>query len=120
MSPLGIVTFDVAGAPHALRFTINALCLLEDRAKLTQFEVAQELAFAKDTPLGVSATTLRALYWAGCDKGGLTLEQAGDLIDQLGKRVAVSHAIAAFDAAFPDAEASDGKDPPKESGEAAG
>lgn len=111
-TPDGTVTFDANGKQRALRFTTNALCLLEDRSKLSQFEVAQELAFAKDTPLGVSAKTLRALFWAGAAGGDLTLEQAGDLVDAVGKREAVRLAIEAFDAAFPDAEAADTENPP--------
>jgi hypothetical protein len=112
----GTVSFDADGQAHTLRFTTNALCLFEQRSGMTQLEAAQELAFAKDTPLGVSAKTLRALYWAGADKGGMTLEQAGDLVDTIGRREAVRIAIEAFDAAFPDAEDGDqgknGENPP--------
>jgi hypothetical protein len=106
-TPNGTVSFDAGGEAHTLRFTTNALCLFEQRSGMTQLEAAQELAFAKDTPLGVSAKTLRALYWAGTGKGDMTLEQAGDLVDSIGRREAVRIAIEAFDAAFPEAEKDD-------------
>ncbi len=97
----GAVTFDGGGKPRSLRFTTNALCLLEDRINLTTLEVGRELAFGKQMPLAVSKKTLRAIYWAGC--GDLTLDEAGDLIDSIGQARAVELAIEAYDAAFPDA-----------------
>jgi hypothetical protein len=109
----GVVPFEAAGAAHTLQFTTNRLCLLEDKTKLSTIEVATELALGRDQHLGVSASTLRALVWAGLGDGGITLAQAGDIVDLVGAKRMVGIVIEAFDAAFPDDEEGE----PKKAGE---
>ena len=101
-TPTGIVSFEADGRAHALQFTTNQLCALEEKSSLSTLEVATELALAKSQPLGISKRTLRALFWAGVDGGTLTIDAAGALIDAIGHARAVSIAIEAFDAAHPD------------------
>lgn len=109
-TPTGAVRFDAGEVNRALQFTTNRLCILEEQTRLTTLEVATELALGKSQPLGVSKTTLRALFWAGCDDGGMTQREAGELVDLIGHKRAVSLAIEAFDAAFPDEEEAKGDD----------
>lgn len=112
-TPTGKVSFDADGVAHTLQFTTNRLCLLEDKLGLTTLEIATELALAKSEPLSASARTIRGLFWAGVGSGQTTMEQAGDLIDRVGRPRAVALAIEAFDAAFPDTEEGE----PKSAGE---
>jgi len=106
----GKVSFDADGVAHTLQFTTNRLCLLEDKLGLTTLEIATELALAKSEPLSASARTLRGLFWAGAGGGNMTMAEAGDLVDAIGRPSAVALAIAAFDAAFPDTEEGERKD----------
>ncbi len=100
----GAVAFEADGVAHVMRFTTNRLCNLEDRTKMSTIEVATELALGRDQHLGVSASTLRALVWAGLGNADTTLAQAGDLVDAVGAKHMVAIVIEAFDAAFPDDE----------------
>lgn len=110
-TPAGAVAFEANGKSETLQFTTNRLCSLEDQTRLTTLEVATELALGKTQPLGISKKTLRALFWAGCGDGNMTQAEAGDLVDLIGHGRAVSLAIEAFDAAFPEAveDLGDGK-----------
>ena len=83
-------TVSLNGREYPLRFSVNALCCLEEKTGLT----LQSLQSA-------SLSCLRGLLWCGLLTGepGLTLEGAGDLLDahlQSGGDVqAVSDALAA-------------------------
>lgn len=109
-APNGTVIFEAGGRQRALRFTTNALCMLEEKTGSTVLAIAGEIEY------GVSMETLRAMIWAGVGGGDLTLAQAGDLIDEVGIRDATAFARDAFAAAFPAAEPSDGENPPKAAG----
>ncbi|TZG26507.1 hypothetical protein [Sphingomonas montanisoli] len=98
-APNGAVPFEAGGKARQLRFSTNALCLLEERLEVTTLAVATELEF------GVSMRTLRGLFWAGCGEADMTLASAGDMIDELGAAKAVALAKDAYSAAFPIAEA---------------
>ena len=108
--PDGTVTFEVGGETKRLRFTINALCALEEKTGSNVLQIAGELSY------GVSMATLRAMFWAGMVGGNLTLEQAGDLIDNIGVARARVIAGEAFAATFPVADEDDNKNPPKAAG----
>lgn len=100
----GKVVFEASGKSHALQFTTNRLCLLEDKLEKSTLDIATELQF------NPRMLTIRAMLWAGVANGGMTLADAGDLVDQLGKAVATKLAREAFDAAFPapDVDAKEG------------
>lgn len=106
----GRVAFEATGAQRWLHFTTNALCALEDQLGANALEIAAEI----DT--GVSFRTLRAMFWAGVGDAKMTLAQAGDLIDQVGKTEAARVAREAFKASFDaadDAGATDEARPPE-------
>jgi hypothetical protein len=109
-TPDGTVTFEAQGKSRTLRFTTNALCLLEDKTEKTTLDIATELQF------NPRMTTIRAMFWAGCGDHGLTLAQIGEMIDDMGKAEAIEVAREAFTAAFPDkdgSEKAEGDPPPK-------
>lgn len=97
----GRVTFEVKGEERALRFTTNAVCNLEEAANMGIAEIGAELESGR-----VRLGLLRLLLWAGSTKS-LTVEEAGDLIDEIGVMGAVEIIGRAFGAAFPDAEEAD-------------
>lgn len=100
-TPDGTVSFEAQGKSRTLRFTVNALCLLEDKTEKTTLEIATELQF------NPHITTIRAMFWAACGDHGLTLAQIGDMIDDMGLPVAIEKAREAFTAAFPDKDDSE-------------
>ena len=105
----GTVRFEAGGKDRALRFTTNALCLLEDKLDLSAMQIGNELQF------GVSIVTLRGMFWAGLGDDEMTLAQAGEIIDAVGIKRAREIATEAFAAAFPDEEgdATSNEGPPK-------
>lgn len=90
----GGVAFDAGGKPYVMRFTANALCLLEDKTESKMIDIGAEIDF------GLSMTTLRAMFWAGCGEANMTLAQAGEMIDALGIGRARIIAVEAFNAAL--------------------
>ena len=73
----GGVTFDALGQPYELRFTTNALCRLEERTGKSL-----EIVLSETGMDGRRTTAFRALLWAGI--GTVTLETAGEIIDEIG------------------------------------
>jgi hypothetical protein len=101
-TPDGKVTFEAGGRTRTLQFTINRLCLLEDKLGKTTLDVATELQF------NPSMNTVRALFWAGLGESDLTLTDAGDLAFSMGMAAATSVVREAFAAAFPAPEGKEG------------
>ncbi len=73
----GGVAFDALGKSWEVRFTTNAICRLEERAGKSLQEVLAETAEG-----GRRTLAFRLLIWAGL--GGVTLEDAGDIMDAIG------------------------------------
>lgn len=105
----GEVSLQALGQTWKLRFSTNSLCELEEQAG----EPLQSLAGKMDNPETARIGTLRAILWAGLldNHEGITLRQAGDIIDDLGTADAGAKIGEAFQLAFPEA---DGKaNPPR-------
>lgn len=98
----GRVTFEVAGREYALRFTTNRLCQLEEDSGVAFVEFLRKFE-KKETFM---LKDLRCLIRAGLE-GEFTLEQAGDLIEQLGITEARRLAFVAIAAAFDQSAGSD-------------
>lgn len=97
----GGVTFDALGEAREVRFTTNAICRLEERAGKSL-----EAVLADTAEPGRRTLAFRLLIWAGL--GGVTLEDAGDIMDEIGP-VEVDRIIAeALRKAFPPKERADG------------
>ena len=73
----GGVTFDALGKPREFKFTTNAICRLEERAGKSLQDVLADTAEG-----GRRTVAFRLLLWAGL--GDLTLDDAGDIIDDIG------------------------------------
>lgn len=73
----GGVTFDALGKPREFKFTTNAICRLEERAGKSLQEVLADTAEG-----GRRMVAFRLLMWAGL--GDLTLDDAGDIMDDIG------------------------------------
>ena len=97
-TPDGKVTFEAGGRTRSLQFTTNRLCLLEDKTGKTPLDIAVELE------MNPRIGTLRAMFWAGMGEGDMTLDAAGDVMDELGRARAIAVARDAFEAAFPSKE----------------
>ena len=73
----GGVTFDALGKPREFKFTTNAICRLEERAGKSLQDVLADTA-----ERGRQTVAFRLLMWAGL--GDLTLDDAGDIMDDIG------------------------------------
>jgi hypothetical protein len=106
----GDVSFEAEGKSYTLRFSIDALCNLEEAAGKGFAAIAIELT----DPERMSVTLLRKVLWAGLldHHPDIDLKAAGELIVAAGGAVAVLEQIEkAFAAAFPEKE--EGARPPK-------
>ncbi len=102
-------TFEVDGKSYALRFSYNALAMLEE-------QLGRSVS-ALQSAIGVSQ--VRAMLWAGLEGARLksgkprapfTLLQAGDLLDELGIDEATKIVLGAFNASFgPKRESEEGE-----------
>ena len=97
----GGVTFDALGKPREFKFTTNAICRLEERAGKSLQEVLADTAEG-----GRRTVAFRLLMWAGL--GDLTLDDAGDIMDDIGlaevDRIIAEGLKLAFPAKEPSAE----------------
>ena len=91
----GKVTFSAAGQDHALRFTTNRLCQLEADTSLTVMDFAAKL----EKPETMTFVDVRILFHCGL-VGEHSLDAAGDLIDEIGMKVALGLVVQALSAAF--------------------
>lgn len=86
----GRVRFTVGGVERELRYTYNRICALEEALGGLSLD-----AFLQR--IGGSSPTFRdarLFFWAGLGNG--TVEEAGDMIDELGVKDAMAKAIEAF------------------------
>lgn len=96
------ITFEAGDKTHVLRFDINALCVLEDETGKGVDQIGGLLA-----PQGGASPRvkdLRLLFWAGLGGGqkeGITREQAGVVMSELGYHEAGALMMRAFVDAFP-------------------
>lgn len=93
----GAITFTAGGEERAIRFSTNAMCRYQDAAGETLMQAVGALQQAPD-----DMVRLRRLFSAGVP--GLSEEEAGDLMDELGLMEATHLIGRAFDVAFPAAE----------------
>lgn len=103
----GAVEIVADGKTYTLRYSVNALCLLEERAKMSFPEIATQMA----DPVRVSMTLVRHLLHAGLSDyhSEVSLRQAGEMIPVLGGIYAALEPIGrALGFAFPNGEADNG------------
>lgn len=93
----GGVTFDALGQPWEAKFTTNALCRIEERAGKSIEDVLADV-----TVPGKRTLAFRLLLWAAI--GGVAVETAGEIMDDLGMAEVDRIISAALRAAFPVAE----------------
>lgn len=99
----GEVGFDVNGERYLLRFSIDAICALEEETKRGIVALVSDL----QNPEKMSITLARQVLWAGLQENhpGLTVKEAGELIPAAGGLAAVVGMFGeAFSAAFPQAK----------------
>ena len=107
----GEVAFEAGDATYTLRFSIDALCSLEEITGKGIIALSNELSDADR----LSVTLLRQVLWAGLQEHhkGMDLKAAGELIAAGGGVVAMVGIIArAFEATFPETEAGGAARPP--------
>lgn len=99
----GQVELKAGDKTYTLQFTVNAICELEARLGLGIAKIAKTMS----EPAEVSLTFARALAWAALRSHhpNLTLDQAGDIVQEVGMTETIDQVGLAFMAAFP---------PPKE------
>lgn len=99
----GEVGFTAGGAERVLRLNINALCEIEDRLGRPAMDVFAEMQSS------VRVTSLRAIFACGA---GVSEQEAGEMIDEIGIGRAAELLGEAVKRAFPQEEAKGGN-PPK-------
>lgn len=98
MSLKGEVGFTAGDMAYTLAFTINALCVLEDRLGVGVAEIGAQMGQS------MRISTLRTVFWAGLiAHHDLTEEQAGDIITLVGTAETAQLIAKAFSSAFPEA-----------------
>lgn len=88
------VAFKVGDVEYTLKFSTNAICELEDRLDKGLNTIVANME---------RLTTVRALLWAGLQSkhDSITLQKAGEIIDQSGMAAATEAIGKALNAAFP-------------------
>jgi hypothetical protein len=96
----GEVSFEADGKEYTLRFSTNALCELEEKLDTNFIEVAKRLSDQANVRLSL----VRAVVWAGLrDRHSeITLEQAGDLISNVGMLKIMQLVAKSFERSFSD------------------
>jgi len=89
---------EAGGKRYIIKFSANALAELESALGIPILAMAD-----KFTAGNAGIRELRALLWAGLTESqpGMTLLDAGRLIDEAGIRGIIGETLAAFEAAFP-------------------
>lgn len=87
----GDLAFDVDDATYTLRFSIDALCKLEEAAGKTYPVISAEMGDAAT----LSVRMLRLMLWAGLQEHhkDISLIEVGDLIPKIGDMLAVTKLI---------------------------
>jgi len=105
----GEVSIEALGETWRLKFSTNAICELEDLLDEPLSVTAEKM----NDPKTAKIKTLRAVLWAGLVDGheGITIRQAGEIMDEAGAALVGEKIGEAFQIAFPQTE---GKaNPPK-------
>lgn len=104
----GEVSFEADGKTHTLRLDTNAICSLEDEVGIGILDIMRRMDSG-------SMSTLRIAYREALVNGSAerrTLNEVGELIDELGYVQAAALLSKALQFAFPPpAEAEDGTNP---------
>lgn len=106
----GVVELKAGEATYVLRYSIDAICSLEERLDKGFPAIVGEMS----NPSTMRLTAVREVLLAGLQEHHpeITLKQAGELIVTAGGAVVVLGKVnEAFAAAFPEAEAGDKKSP---------
>lgn len=106
----GDVAINAGGVEYTFRFSIDALCQLEELTGKSFMEIAK--AFESGS---VSMSVTRALVWAGLREHHpkVSVKAAGDLIVEMGGIAGVMpKVLEAFTLAFPEAKEA-AENPPK-------
>lgn len=108
----GEVALKTKDQVYTLRYTVNALCDLEDQLGAGINDILKEFQ-TEDT---LRIRTIRTVLWAGLkDKHpDITIAQAGDIITDAGTVAAVSALAEALISAFPDAKPVKGDEDPQD------
>jgi len=101
---------SVGGVTHTLRLNTNTICNLEAELDMSVDEITTRFARGY---LSVLRSALRAAL-----NYEVTLDEAGEMVDEATPRVVLERLMEAFRLAFPDPEADDSTRPPN--GAAAG
>ncbi|HEU4986863.1 MAG TPA: GTA-gp10 family protein [Rhizobiaceae bacterium] len=98
----GEVSFDAAGKTWTMRLSTNALCELEDALGSGVDAIGTSMA----DPRSAKVKTLRLIMWASLTDHheGVTVRQAGELIDEIGLDTAMGLVQKAFAAMQPEAK----------------
>lgn len=88
------VAFKVGDTEYTLKFSTNAICELEERLDKGLNTIVSNME---------RLTTVRAMLWAGLQSkhDSITLQKAGEIIDQCGMPAATEAIGRALNAAFP-------------------
>jgi hypothetical protein len=99
----GDVAFEAGGRSYTLRFSTNAIVVMEDHFDRGVNEISALLSDPGKLRIG----HVRAVFWAGLSDhhAAFTLQEAGAIIDAIGQARAVELIALAFSRAFPEAEA---------------
>lgn len=111
MSVKGDVPFKVGETEYTLRFSIDAICALEDAAGKGFIALTADMQNVERMSMGL----VRKVLWAGLREHhpDITLKQAGDLIIPAGgMQKVLGYIEVAFVAAFPEAKAEEEVRPP--------
>lgn len=105
------VSFAYGGETLNYKISTNALCRFEDLMGETMLRAADHLSVAgQGDGLDTDFRRLRAMFWAGLPTT-ITVEDAGDMVDDLGKSEVVEIISKGLALAFPDAEEAEGNAP---------
>ena len=98
---------EVALGEYTLRYSINALCELEDASDMSAVQLAMSLSDEETFKI----KSLRLMVWAGLidNHENVSIKQAGEIISDFGVAKTMEAITKAFEAGMPDAE--DGEKP---------
>ncbi len=105
----GEVAVKTADASYILHFSTNAICELEDVLEKPVIQIVAE--FENEENVGMKI--VRYLVWAGLTtkNPGMTVEEAGDILDEVGYALMMDKVGLAMRRFFPDPEGDETKNP---------
>lgn len=103
----GEVSFEASGKSWTMKIDTNAMCEIEAMTGKGIAEIGQLLGNEKTATM----TLMRAVFCGALQQhhGGITLREAGGLIDEIGAEQAGLLIGQAFEAAFPAAKAGEAR-----------